>query len=87
MEGGSVPPHSIISDSGFDKIIRVWYYCCTMRDARIVVRVTQQEKELIAEKAEKAGLKPSTFLRLLGITMNVEGMQVALEQDKTEDVP
>lgn len=80
-EGGSVPPHLPSPDPGFDRTIWLWYDCCNMRDARIVVRVTEREKEIIAEKAKQAGLKPSTFLRLLGLTMDVEGMQVAPEQE------
>ena len=63
----------------------MWYDCCTMRDARVVVRVTDEEKQLIAEKAKQAGLEPSTFLRFLGITASVEGMQVALEQDEARN--
>jgi len=53
-----------------------------MRDARIVVRVTDEEKDLIAEKAKQAGLEPSTFLRFLGITASVEGMQVAPDDEE-----
>ena len=63
----------------------MWYDCYIMRDARIVVRVTDEEKDLIAEKAKEAGLEPSTFLRFLGITASVEGMQVAPEQDEASN--